>query len=115
MRLHEVITPEADRPGSRLQPKRHGAALIRRASVRLPDDLDFVVMPVNRFGFAGRIFKPRVHWFENLIGTPFRNHEASLSSKLNQVRVDGEPNNSSDPSFTPGVVLGHDEFTKPQG
>ena len=38
----------------------------------------------------------------------------SLCSKLKQARIDGEPYNSSGPSFTPDVVHGHDELTKRQ-
>ena len=48
------------------------------------------------------------------MGTRLKNYKASLPSKLNQVCIDGEPYNSSGPSFTPGVVNGHDEFTKRQ-
>jgi hypothetical protein len=60
---YEVIMLEANRPGSRLQPKRHGAALIRRASVSFPDDTTAVVAKVRRFGFVGTRFKKSVHVF----------------------------------------------------
>jgi hypothetical protein len=66
----EVTAPEANRPGSRLQPKRHGAASIQRDSVCIPGGSDVVVAKVNRFGFVGRSFKQNVHGIANLIRTP---------------------------------------------
>ena len=72
-------------------------------------------MKVNRPGILGTRFTGSVHKIVNLVEPPLRNHEASLSAKLNQVCVDSEPYNSSGPSFTPSIVHGHDEFTKRQG
>jgi len=45
---------------------------------------------------------------------PSGKHEALLSSKLDQVRVDGEPYQSTGPASTPGVVRGADELPKRQ-
>jgi hypothetical protein len=62
MRSFESITPEASRSDDRLQPTRLGAALLRSAAVRVPDDPDVVAMKVNRFGFVGRGFKQDIHF-----------------------------------------------------
>jgi len=115
MCLHQVSMPEADRPGSGLYPERHGAAFVRRASVCLPDDLNSVVMKVNRFGFVGTRITGSVHRIVKLVEPPLKSHEASLSAKLKRVYVDGKPHNSSGPSLTPGMVGSHDEFPKCQG
>ena len=63
MRSFEVIMPEANRSGSRLQPKRRGAALIQGDSVCFSGGPGVVVAKVNRFGFVGRGFKQSVHIF----------------------------------------------------
>ena len=114
MRSHEIIASEVNCSGSRLQPKRHGAALIQKVSVFFVGDPDVIVAKVNRFGLVGRRFKERVHRIANLIETPLRNHKALLSSKLNQVRLDGEPHNPSGLVFAMGVVNTRDELTKRQ-
>lgn len=41
-----------------------------------------------------------------------RNHEASLSEKLNDVGIDGALDNSSGPLLAADVVNGHDEITQ---
>ena len=43
-----------------------------------------------------------------------KNHKASLSSKLNQACIDGEPHNPFGFLSAAGVVNGHDELTKRQ-
>lgn len=114
MRSHEITASEANRLGSRPQPKRHGVALIRRPSVSLPHDLGIAVAKVNSFDFVVRSFKERIH----VVGPglkPSRNHEAMLTTKRNPACLDGELYNCSGPAFTPGAVHGHDEFTKRQG
>ena len=63
MRSFEVITPEANCPGSRLQPKRHGAASIQKYSECIPSDFGVAGAKVNPFGFAGRGIKPGIHIF----------------------------------------------------
>jgi hypothetical protein len=79
MRAFEIITPEANRPASRLQPKRRRAASIQKDSECIPSDPDAVVAKVKRFGFAGRCFKQSVHIF--VPGLKFsRNHNALLST-----------------------------------
>jgi hypothetical protein len=79
MRSFEVIPPEANRPGSRLQPKRRGAALIQKDSECVPSDPDAVVAKVNPFGFAGRGFKQSIHIFAP--GVEFSgNYKALLSA-----------------------------------
>jgi hypothetical protein len=40
------------------------------------------------------------------------NHEASLSQKMNHVRIDGQPNNTFGLSLAAGVVNGNDELTQ---
>lgn len=114
MRSREVIPPEANRPGPRLRPKRHGAALIRRASVCSPDNPDLVVAKVNRFGFVGRSFKQRVHILVSRLKCS-GNHKALLSAKLNQMRPDGEPHNSGGFAFAADFVNARDELAKRQG
>jgi hypothetical protein len=111
---HDVIMPKANRPGSRLQPKRYGAALIRRTSVSFPDDTTAVVARVRRFGFVGTRFKKGVHIFALGLKSS-RNHMALLSVKLNPMRLDGEPHNPSGLRFAPDIVNTRDEFTKRQG
>jgi hypothetical protein len=114
MRSHEIITPEANRPGSGLQPTQLEAALIRRATVCFPDDPDVVVARVNRFGFVGRSFKQSVHIFAPGLKSS-SNHKAFWSLKLNQLRLDGEPHNPSGLMFATGVVNACDELPKRQG
>ncbi len=78
MRAFEVITPEANRPGSRLQPKRRGAAFVLKDSECIPGDPDGVVAKVNPLGFASRSFKRSVHI--SVSGVEFsRNYNALLS------------------------------------
>jgi len=110
---HEIIASEVNCSGSRLQPKRHGAALIQKVSVFFVGDPDVIVAKVNRFGLVGRRFKVRVHIFVPGLKSS-RNHKALLSAKLNQVRLDGEPHNPSGLVFAVGVVNTHDELTKRQ-
>jgi len=81
VRSFEIITPEAHRPGSRLHPKRRGAASIQKDSECIPSDPDAVVAKVKRFGFAGRCFKPSVHIFVPELKFS-RNHNALLSTSL---------------------------------
>jgi len=113
MHSFEVITPEANCPRSRLQPKRHGAALIQKVSVFFVGDPDVVVAKVNRFSFVGRSFKQSVHIFAPGLKSS-RNYKAIVASKLNQARLDGEPHNPSGLVFAVGVVNTHDELTKRQ-
>ena len=61
MRSFEIIAPEANRPASRLQPKRRGTASVQKDSEGIPGDPDAVVAQVNRFGFVGRRFKLSIH------------------------------------------------------
>jgi hypothetical protein len=49
----EIITPEANHPGYRLQPKRHRAASMQKDSACIPGDPDVVVAKGNLFGFVG--------------------------------------------------------------
>jgi hypothetical protein len=63
MRSFEIITPEANRSGSGLQPERRGAALIQKDSERIPGDPGVGVAKVNPFGFAGRGCQQSVHIF----------------------------------------------------
>ena len=114
MHSFEVITPEANCPRSRLQPKRHGAALIQKVSVFFVGDPDVVVAKVNRFSFVGRSFKQSVHIFAPGLKSS-RNYKAIVASKLNQARLDGEPHNPSGLVFAVGVVNARDELTKRQG
>ena len=87
---------------------------VRSRSSRFPDDPDIVVANANRFGFVGRSFKERVHRIANLIETSLRNHKAIVSSKLNEVRLDGESHKPSGLVFAVGVGNARDEFTKRQ-
>ena len=50
----------------------------------------------------------------NRVSFPLKNDKATSSSKRHQSSVDGEPYNSSGPTFTPGIVHAHDEVTKRQ-
>jgi hypothetical protein len=113
MRSFEVITPEANRPGSRLQPKRHGAASIQKDLVCIPGDPDVVVAKVNHFGFVGWGFKQSVHVFALGLNSS-SNHKALSSAKLNQVRLDGELHNPSGFAYAADVVNARDELTKRQ-
>jgi hypothetical protein len=113
MRSHEIIASEVNCSGSRLQPKRHGAALIQKVSVFFVGDPDVIVAKVNRFGLVGRRFKVRVHIFVPGLKSS-RNHKALLSAKLNQVRLDGEPRDPSGLVFAVGVVNARNELTKRQ-
>jgi len=79
------------------------------------EDPDVVMAKVNHFAFLGRGFKHSVHEIVNLIETSFGKLGALWVSKLDQMRVDGEPHNPSGPSFTPGSVRGGDETTQRQG
>ena len=76
MRSFEVSALEAKRSGSRLHPKRHGAASNQRDSVCFPGDRDVVVVKISRFGFVGRGFKGSIHGTANLIETVSGKHEA---------------------------------------
>jgi hypothetical protein len=101
MRPFKFMTPEADRPGSRLQPERRGAALIKGASIFFPDN-------------RGR--KQGVHDFDSGLD-PSSNHKTLLSAKLDQVRLDGEPHESSGlvpPCGTAAVIDARDEFAECQ-
>jgi len=99
MRPFEFMTPEADRPGSRLQPERRGAALIKEASVFFPDN---------------RSRKQGVHDFDSGFD-PSSNHNALWSAKLNQVRLDGEPHDSFALAPAAAVIDARDEFAECQG
>jgi len=70
MRAFEVITPEANRPTPRLQPKRRGAVSIQKDPEGIPGDPDVVGAKVNSFSFAGRGFKQSVHL--RFWGGPFK-------------------------------------------
>jgi hypothetical protein len=104
MRSFEVIKSEVNRLGCRLQPTQHGAALIQGDSACFPGDPGVI---------AGRSFKQSVHIFAPGLKSS-RNHKASLSSKLNQACIDGEPHNPFGFLSAAGVVNGHDELTKRQ-
>ncbi len=98
---------EANRLGPRLHPQRLGAALNQRVLLCIVEDPDFVATRATVLAlWATRVV------IECLIGTPLRNHEASLPSKLNQACVDGEPYNTAGPSFATGGKRSHDELTK---
>lgn len=99
MRPFEFMTPEADRPRSRLQPERRGAVLVRWDSICFSD---------------GRNFKEGVHNFDPVFKSS-RNHKALLSAKFNQVRLEGEPHNAPGFAFAAAVVDARDEFTERQG
>ena len=43
-----------------------------------------------------------------------RNDKELVSSKCNNVRIDGEPHNTLRPAFAAGAVNGHDEITERQ-
>jgi hypothetical protein len=103
MRSFEVIMPEASRPGSRLQPKRHGVALVQRDSIYIPGDPDVGAPKVARFGFERRSFKEDVHIFALGLKAS-RNYMALLSAKLNQVRLDDEPHNLSGLAFAAAII-----------
>ena len=103
---------EANRLGSRLHPQRLGAALNQRSLLCFVEDLDFVAAKVNRFGFVAMSCNGNGHRIAGLFGTPLRNHETSLPSKLNQACVDGEPYNAAGPSFAAGGIRSHDELTE---
>jgi hypothetical protein len=115
MRVLEVSTPEANRPGSRLQPERIGAVWIWRDSACLPVAPAVVAAKANSSGFVGVKSQGSVHSILNLVEPTLRNHDASLSAKFNQVCVDRQRYNSPGSPFTPGFVSGHDELTKRQG
>ena len=108
------ITSELNRSDGRVQPAQLPAALIWTASVCFPDAPGHVVAKVNRFGFVGRSFMRSVHTFALEVKF-LRNHEALLSAKLNQVRLDGDLHNPARFAFTADVVNGCDEFTKRPG
>jgi len=112
MRSNEIIMPEVNRLDYRLQPEWRGAVLIHGVSVRLVGGPGVIAVRVNPFAYVGTSFKESVHGIASSVETFFRNHEASLPSKLNQTCVNGEPNNSSGPSFAPGVIRSRDELTK---
>jgi len=57
---------------------------------------------------------PVVPLKRKVIEIPPGKHEAVLSPKLNLMCVDGEPNKSTGPPSTPGVVRGGDELAKLQ-
>jgi hypothetical protein len=79
MRSFQVVTPEVNRPGSRLQPKRRGTATIQKDSEGIPGDPGVVAAKVNPFGFAGRGFKQNVHILAP--GLKFsRNHKTLVSA-----------------------------------
>jgi len=65
MRSFDVITPEVNRSGCRLQPAHHGAALVQGDPARFPGNPGVVVAKASRFGLAGRSFKERVHGIAN--------------------------------------------------
>jgi hypothetical protein len=113
MRLHKFVTPEANRSGSRLQPKRHGAALIRKDSACIPSDPDIVMAKLNGSDFVGRNFRDSVHIFALGLKSS-RNHKVLLSAKLNQVRLDGELHNSFGFALAPDIVNMRDEFAECQ-
>ncbi len=117
MRSFEVIKSEVNqvnRLGCRLQPTQHGSALIQGDSACFPGDPGVVVAKANRFGLVERSFKERIHRIANIFETPLRNHKASLSSKLNQVRLEGEPHNPAGLVFVVGVVNARDELAQRQ-
>lgn len=68
MRPFEVITPEADRLGAGLPPKRHVAVLIRRATVRFPDDPRVATAEISRFGMGRNDFQERAHGVRIYLG-----------------------------------------------
>jgi hypothetical protein len=79
MRSFEIIRPEINRPGPRLQPKRSGAASIKKDSECIPCDPGVILAKVNPVGLKGRDFKHGVHIF--VPGLKFSiNHNARLST-----------------------------------
>ena len=52
MHAREIITPDANRPSSCLQPKRYGTEEVRRVSVCFPDDAEAVAAEFDWLGFA---------------------------------------------------------------
>jgi hypothetical protein len=66
-------------------------------------------------GLAARSFKKCVHRNEKMLSGPgSRNNKAIVSSKLNQMRIDGGPHNSFGFLSAAGVVNGRDQITKRQ-
>ena len=103
MRSFEIITSEVNRLGSRLQPKWHGAPLIRMVSVCFPDEPVVVVARTNRFGFVGWSFEQSIHIFAAGLRSS-RNYKALLSVKLNQARLDGEPHDPGGFAFAADAI-----------
>jgi hypothetical protein len=93
------MTPETNRPGSRLQPERRGAALIREGPVFFPDN---------------RGHKKSVHDFDSALDSS-GNHKALLSAKLDQVRLDGEPHESPGLALVAAFIDARHEFAECQG
>ena len=85
MRAFEVVTPEANRPDSRLQPKRRRTASVLKDSESIPSDPDAVMAKVNPLGFASRSFKQSVHIF--VPGLKFSSDHNALSSTLPRLIV----------------------------
>lgn len=111
MRSYEIITSEVTRLGSRLQPKRHGAVLIRRVSVGFVGDPPVVVAKVNRFSFVGRSFEQIVHGFATRLKS-LRKHTTFWSAELVPVLLGGEPPNPAGCAFAADATNANDEFTK---
>jgi hypothetical protein len=114
MRSFEVITTEANRPSSRLQPERRGAASIQRDAMGIPSGPGDVVARVRRSNFMGTGFSQRIHIFAFGLKSS-RNHKTLLSAKLNPVRLDGEPHHPSGFAFAANVVGARDEITERHG
>jgi hypothetical protein len=72
------------------------------------------ISATNRICLPVEIFKPVVRSKREEIEIPPGKHIALLSSELDQVGIDGEPDKSTGPAPTPGIVRGAYEFAKRQ-
>src|ERR1035438_1213438 len=63
---------------------------------------------------ALRVLRSLFIGMKKIVRTRLKNHKAIVSSKFNQVRIDGQPHNPSGFAFAPSVIDARDEFTKRQ-
>ena len=103
------------RPGFHPQSMPPGAASIRKTPVCRRDGPAVAKANAHPFRCGGPGFKESVHRSANLIKTPLGKLEPFWSSKLDEVRVDGEPHHAFGPAFTPRFVRRSDEPTQGQG
>jgi hypothetical protein len=100
MRSFEFATPEADHPGSGLQPNRRGTVLVQGNSIYFSDD---------------RSFKQSVHIFA--LGLSLQEiipRAGLLSAKFNQARFNGEMHNAPGFALAADIIDVRDEFTEGQ-